>query len=100
MAAIPIDIKLLQKEKTLTLRYEFGAEFVIPCAVLRAYSPSADNRQMDREKLLVDKCEVNIVSIEPVGQYALKFIFDDGHQTGIYDWAFLFELAEKFDTTS
>lgn len=85
----PIDIKLLQKTKVVEVQFDNGEKFVLPCEYLRVFSPSADAKG----KLIPRKKEVNIINIEPVGHYAVKFLFDDGHHTGLYTWETLYDLA-------
>jgi DUF971 family protein len=87
----PTEIKLLQKKRILEITFDDGKHFELPCAYLRAHSPSADKTQNPT----ID--DVNIIGIDPVGQYAVKLIFDDGHDTGLYSWEKLYELGLKFD---
>ena len=70
-----------------------------PCEYLRVYSPSADvkGHGAGQEVLQVGKENVNIKEIEPVGNYAVKLVFDDGHNTGLYTWEYLYELGEAKD---
>ena len=84
-----IEIQLLQKPKTLRIDFDDGQSFTLPCRYLRQHSPSAEARNCDES---ISK-DVNIISIEAVGQYAIKLIFDDGHKTGIYSWDFLYQLG-------
>lgn len=91
---VPTDIKLLQKSKMLEITFDDGAHFNLPCEYLRVYSPSAEVRGHGGEGVLVtDKKNVNIVGIDPVGNYAIKIIFDDGHDTGLYSWSTLYDLG-------
>ncbi|WP_025732434.1 gamma-butyrobetaine hydroxylase-like domain-containing protein [Carnimonas nigrificans] len=71
------------------------AYFTLPVELLRVFSPSAEVRghSPDQAVLQTGKRDVTLLNIEPVGNYALKLFFDDGHNSGIYSWAFLFELA-------
>ncbi len=91
----PTDITLHQQSRILELAYEDGTRFGLSCEYLRVYSPSAEVRGHGpgQEVLQVGKEEVNIDHIEPVGHYAIKPIFSDGHSTGIYDWDYLYELG-------
>ncbi len=93
MTKTPVEIKLLQKQKTLKLRYEDGKSFEFSTDFLRRHSPSA---QMKNPAMVagIDPA-VNIIQIEPVGNYALKFIFDDGHQSGLYTFSYLYELGQS-----
>jgi DUF971 family protein len=95
----PTDIKLHQKSRVLELAFEDGARFELPCEYLRVYSPSAEVRGHGpgQEVLQVGKENVNITQIEPVGQYAVCLHFDDGHNTGIYSWDWLYHLGRDHD---
>lgn len=93
---IPTEIKLLQKSHILQLHFADGQLFELPCSYLRAHSPSAETRFAS---LPPETTDVNIISIEPVGQYGVKFRFDDGHDTGIYSWQTLHDLALKWQKT-
>ncbi|GAB2903869.1 gamma-butyrobetaine hydroxylase-like domain-containing protein [Microbulbifer echini] len=90
-------IRLNRAEKNLLLVYADG-EFTLPAEYLRVYSPSAEVRgHGNSPALLVDgKLNVGIDRIEAAGRYALKIDFDDGHDTGIYTWEYLRDLAEKY----
>jgi DUF971 family protein len=94
-SAKPTDIKLHQKSRVLEMSFDDGATFQLPCEYLRVYSPSAEVRGHGpgQEVLQVGKQDVNITSIEPVGNYAIKLEFDDGHNTGLYSWDTLYELG-------
>lgn len=91
----PTDIKLHQKSKVLEIAFDDGNTFNLPCEYLRVYSPSAEVRGHGpgQEVLQVGKEDVNITAIEPVGNYAIKLQFDDGHNTGIYSWDTLYQLG-------
>jgi DUF971 family protein len=91
----PTDIRLRQRSRVLELTFENGSHFRLPCEYLRVYSPSAEvkGHGPGQEVLQVGKEHVNIAAIEPVGTYAVTFKFDDGHDTGIFSWEYLYELA-------
>ena len=93
----PTDIQLHQKSRVLEIRYDDGARFELPCEYLRVLSPSAEVRGHlpGQEKLQVGKEQVNITDIQPVGNYAIKIFFDDGHKSGLYDWRYLYQLGRK-----
>ena len=93
----PTDIRLHQKSHLLEVSFDDGASFKLPCEFLRVHSPSAAVRGhgVGQEVLQVDKEGVNIVAIEPVGQYAIKLYFDDGHNTGLYDWGLLYRYGQN-----
>lgn len=91
------DIHLHQKSRILELIYDNGERFRLPCEYLRVFSPSAEVRGHGpgQEVLVTGKESVTINAIEPVGHYGVKLVFSDGHDTGIYDWNYLYELAEN-----
>lgn len=96
----PTDIRLHQKSRVLEVFFDDGAHFQLPCEYLRVYSPSAEVRGHGpgQEVLQVGKESVNITAIEPVGNYAVRLVFDDGHNTGLYSWNVLYTLGENYDT--
>ncbi len=81
----------------LEVSFDDGAHFELPCEYLRVYSPSAEvkGHGAGQEVLQVGKEDVNIASIEPVGQYAVRLCFDDGHDTGLYSWKLLYALGKR-----
>ena len=87
-APIPAEIKLHQASRLLELAYADGTRFQLPCEFLRVYSPSAEVRGHGpgQEVLQIGKREVQIAAIEPVGTYAIKLTFSDGHDTGLFSW--------------
>ena len=91
----PTDIKLHQKSRILEVAFDDGNVYRMGCEYLRVYSPSAEvqGHGPGQQVLQYGKEAVNIVSIEPVGNYAVVFRFDDGHDTGIYSWDLLYELG-------
>ena len=82
--------------KTLELAYAGGESATLPAELLRVYSPSAEVRgHSDAERVLqTGKKHIGIRAIEAVGNYAIRIVFDDGHDTGIYSWTFLRDLAD------
>jgi DUF971 family protein len=91
----PTDIRLHKKTALLELSYADGSSHTLPAEFLRVHSPSAEVRGhgQGQEVLQVGKINVKIDRIEPVGHYAIRLHFDDGHDTGIYSWEYLHELA-------
>jgi len=83
----------------LEIAFDDGQTFRLPYEYLRVYSPSAEVRGHGpgQETLQIGKREVTIKSVEPVGHYALRPTFSDGHDTGIYSWEYLHELGEDQD---
>jgi len=96
---IPKEICLHQKSRVLELTYSNDSIYRLSCEYLRVYSPSAEVRghSPDQAELQVEKKNVHIASIEPQGNYAIKLAFDDGHDSGIYSWDYLHELALNQD---
>ena len=94
----PIEIILHKKSKTIEVIFENQERFVLPCEYLRVFSPSAEVRGhgVGNETLILGKEHVAILAIEPVGHYAVKFVFSDGHRTGIYSWATLYSLGINY----
>ncbi|MBN7797908.1 gamma-butyrobetaine hydroxylase-like domain-containing protein [Parahaliea mediterranea] len=93
----PRDVKLHRRSRELELAYPGGDSYRLPCEYLRVYSPSAEVRGHGpgEEVLQTGKLNVNITGIKPVGHYALQLIFDDGHDTGLYAWDYLYQLATE-----
>ena len=95
----PTDIKLHRASRVLEINFDDGARFKLSCEYLRVFSPSAEVRGHGpgQEVLQVGKENVNITAIEPVGHYAVKLYFDDGHNTGIYSWDWLYRLGTEHE---
>ena len=95
----PLEIKLHQTSKLLEIKFNNLTECMLSCEFLRVYSPSAEVRGHGpgQETLQIHKENVGIENIEPIGQYAIKLTFSDGHNTGIYSWDYLYELAATYD---
>lgn len=95
----PTEIKVHQQSRFLDIAFDDGSHFVLPCEYLRVYSPSAETRGHTpaQAKLEKGKEMVTILRIEPVGQYAIKIVFDDGHDSGLYDWKYLYNLGMYHD---
>lgn len=93
----PTTIKLRTKSRLVEVSFDDGSRFELPFEYLRVYSPSAEVRGHGpgQETLQLGKDQVRITAIEPVGHYAVKLVFDDGHDTGLYTWAYLYELGAK-----
>ncbi len=91
----PNDIKLHKKSATLELSYADGTSNTLSAEFLRIHSPSAEVRGHGKgqEVLQTGKRQVKILNLETIGNYAIKLSFDDGHDTGIYSWTYLQELA-------
>jgi len=95
----PIDIKLHQASRLLEIKFDNNTECMLSCEFLRVYSPSAEvkGHGPGQEVLQVGKEDVNISAIEPVGNYAVRLVFSDGHNTGLYSWDYLYDLARDYE---
>lgn len=96
---IPSEIKLHQKSRLLEIAYESGESFKLDFEYLRVFTPSAEARGHGpgQETLQTGKRNVDIERIEPVGTYALRFVFSDGHDSGLYSWDLLYNLGKHHD---
>lgn len=94
---VPTRIVVHSVSRVLELQYAHGSSYRLPFEYLRVWSPSAEVRGHGpgQETLQTGKREVTIVSIEPVGNYALQPTFSDGHNSGLYSWDFLYDLATR-----
>ena len=95
----PTEINLHQQSKVLDIAFDDGRRFSMPCEYLRVFSPSAEVRGHGpgQEVLQTGKRLVNISAIDPVGVYAVKLVFTDGHDTGIYSWEYLYDIGTRQD---
>ncbi|RZU99502.1 gamma-butyrobetaine hydroxylase-like domain-containing protein [Spiribacter vilamensis] len=94
---VPTQIRLHRQSRTLAVSFDDGRHFDLGAEYLRVHSPSAEVRGHGPGQaiLQVGKAAVGIERIEPVGQYALRIHFDDGHSTGLYSWDLLYDLGEN-----
>ncbi|MDD4929227.1 MAG: DUF971 domain-containing protein [Gallionella sp.] len=92
----PTEIILHQKSRLLELAFDDGARYQLPFEFLRVFSPSAEVRGHGpgQEVLQAGKLDVMLTGVEPVGSYAIKLTFDDGHDSGLYTWEYLSELGK------
>ncbi|RME33783.1 MAG: DUF971 domain-containing protein [Gammaproteobacteria bacterium] len=97
MTNLPEEIRLQRKARVLKLRYADGSEHELPFEYLRVYSPSAEvkGHGPGQEVLVGGKARVEITEVVPTGNYAVKLVFDDGHDSGLYTWEYLRELGEN-----
>ncbi len=91
----PTELRLASDHKTLQASFDDGSGFAIPAELLRVESPSAEvkGHGPGQEVLVLGKQQVRIKRIEPVGSYAVRLVFDDGHSTGIFTWPYLYKLG-------
>lgn len=96
----PIEIRLLRSEKALEVAFDDGETFRYPAELLRVETPSAEAKGHGGEprQPVTGKKNVGIDAVEPVGNYAIRILFDDGHDTGIYSWRFLRALARRLQS--
>jgi DUF971 family protein len=94
--AWPTELKVDKDRQLLTVAFDDGASFALPAELLRVMSPSAEVQGHSPEERVTvpGKKAVRILRIEPVGNYAARIVFDDGHDTGLYSWVYLRELGE------
>jgi DUF971 family protein len=92
---VPTEIKLKSRSRVLAVAFDDGEAFELPFEYLRVHSPSAEvkGHGPGQEVLVLGKENVAISAVEQVGQYAVKLVFDDGHDTGLYTWKYLYELG-------
>ncbi|MBC3366501.1 DUF971 domain-containing protein [Pseudomonas sp. SWRI92] len=93
MTKFPTAINLHKASKTLTLKYAPDEEYHLPAEFLRVHSPSAEVQGHGKPILQYGKLGVGLTKVEPAGQYALKLTFDDGHDSGLFTWDYLYQLA-------
>jgi DUF971 family protein len=99
-SAQPTDIKLRTESRLLDVRFDDGSHFELPFEYLRVFSPSAEVKGHGGGEgaLVLGKQNVGISGVEPVGNYALRLFFDDGHDTGLYSWSVLYQLGKERTT--
>jgi len=90
------EIKVRTRSRVLEVAFDDGKRFELPFEYLRVHSPSAEvkGHGPGQEVLVLGKQNVGIKAVEQVGQYAVKLVFDDGHDSGLYSWKYLRELGE------
>ena len=96
----PVELRLRRAEKRLDIEFDNGKRFSLPAEYLRVESPSAEVQGHGgpaTRKVVPGRRHVKISAVEPVGHYAIRIIFDDKHDTGIYSWSYLRELADTYD---
>ena len=93
----PTELRLSKDKRTLTVGFEGGESFALPAEYLRVKSPSAEvqGHSPDERKTVPGKRKVMILEVQPVGNYAIRLVFDDMHSTGIFSWDYLLELGQS-----
>lgn len=91
------EIKLRRRSRVLEVSFDDGTRYEMPYEYLRVYSPSAEvqGHGPGEGVLVVGKERVDIRAVEPIGHYAVRLVFDDGHDTGLYTWSYLHELGAE-----
>ena len=94
-ASLPTELTVHQQSRVLEIAFDDGARFRIPFELMRVYSPSAEvqGHGPGQEVLQTGKRDVVVVALEQVGHYAVKPVFSDGHESGLYTWALLYRLG-------
>lgn len=95
MSRLPTAIELHKASKTLTLKYGANESYTLAAEFLRVHSPSAEVQGHGNPVLQWGKIDVGLSKVEPAGQYALKITFDDGHDSGLFTWDYLYELGTR-----
>ena len=93
----PTELRLAKDRRTLTVAFDGGESFALPAEYLRVKSPSAEvqGHSPDERKTVPGKRNVMILEVQPVGNYAIRLVFDDMHSTGIFSWDYLLELGQS-----
>ena len=93
----PVELRVVRDERRLEIDFDDGSSFDLPAELLRVESPSAEvqGHNPSQKVTVPGKRQVGIVEIEPVGNYAVRIRFDDGHETGIYAWTYLYRLGRR-----
>jgi DUF971 family protein len=90
----PTEIRLRKSAGVVAVSFDDGKQYELPFEYLRVFSPSAEVRGHGNEILQIGKEQVKVLAVEPVGNYAVRLRFDDGHDTGLYSWPVLRGLGE------
>lgn len=95
----PTELRLHKDKKTLTVAFDNGERFDLAAEYLRVMSPSAEvqGHSPDERKTVGAKSKVLVLEVKPIGNYAVRLVFDDMHSTGIYSWDYLLELGREHD---
>lgn len=95
----PVEIRLGRDRRTLNVRFDDGEDFALSAEYLRVLSPSAEVQGHSREQRVTvgGKADVTVTAVDAVGNYAVRLTFSDGHNTGIFSWAYLRRLGEEHE---
>jgi len=96
----PTELRLAKDRRSLTVSFDTGESFSLPAEYLRVMSPSAEvqGHSPDERKTVPGKSQVAILEVQPIGNYAVRLVFDDMHSTGIYSWDYFVELGRDHDS--
>ena len=96
----PEEIRLLKDRRTLKVSFDNGEAYALSAEYLRTHSPSAEvqGHAPEQRRLVAGKQDVRILKVEPIGNYAVKVVFDDMHDTGIFSWDYLRKLGQEFES--
>jgi DUF971 family protein len=96
----PTELRLAKDRKVLTITFDNGEHFMLDAEYLRVMSPSAEvqGHSPDERKTVAGKRQVAILEVHPIGNYAVRLVFDDLHSTGIYSWEYFSELGRNYAT--
>ncbi len=96
---LPTNIELRKKSRLLVVTFEEGEIFELSCEFLRVFSPSADvkGHSPNQAVLQIGKEDATITAVEPIGNYAVRLVFKDGHDTGLYTWDYLYDLGSRME---
>lgn len=97
--AVPVEIRLDRGSGVLHVEFDDGTAYALPAEYLRVESPSAEvqGHHPDQKQIVAGRRHVGIIGIEPVGHYAVRLVFDDLHDSGIFSWDYLRELGQEQD---
>ena len=95
----PQEIRLARDRRALTVAFDNGESHVLSAEYLRTHSPSAEvqGHSPEQRQTVAGKADVQILKVDPVGNYAVRLVFDDLHETGIFSWAYLLQLGREFE---
>jgi DUF971 family protein len=95
----PVEIRIKTAERALEIDFDDGSAFALPAEYLRVESPSAEvqGHSPSQKQIVAGRAKVAIIGAEPVGNYAIRLKFDDGHDSGIFSWRYLHELGRERD---
>ncbi|MEM7446522.1 MAG: DUF971 domain-containing protein [Pseudomonadota bacterium] len=93
----PTEIRHKTSDRVLEIDFDTGERYALPAELLRVESPSAEvqGHNPSQKQIIAGKRSVAIKALEPVGNYAVRIVFDDGHDTGLFSWKYLFELGQR-----